>query len=192
MRIYFLAAQSGVRARPGRRSGARLHTPGVWPLGDIQEWIWASAAGDDRRVDRVLSRLTRGPHDGMLPEAYDPHTATWRSRRWFAWPGAVDRRPRRRRLRLSQGHLRVVAPLDLVAAGSGPVGPWLIHGDEIARPAPPDAWLRQQPRAVPTAHSSRRSPPASHGSRTATQPAATLRATSRAVPCLGVRRGLTP
>jgi meiotically up-regulated gene 157 (Mug157) protein len=59
------------------------------PLGDIQEWIWASAAGDNPRVGRVLSRLAAVQRGGMLPEAYDPDTAAWRSRRWFAWPGAV-------------------------------------------------------------------------------------------------------
>jgi hypothetical protein len=75
---------------PGRGGGlGSLHTPGVWPLGDVQEWIWASATGDDRRVDSVLCRLTAVQRDGMLPEAYDQNTAAWRSRRWFAWPGAV-------------------------------------------------------------------------------------------------------
>ena len=75
---------------PGRGGGlGSLHTPGVWPLGDIQEWVWASVAGDDRRVDQVLSRLAAVQRGGMLPEAYDPATAAWRSRRWFAWPGAA-------------------------------------------------------------------------------------------------------
>jgi uncharacterized protein len=75
---------------PGRGGGlGSLHTPGVWPLGDVQEWVWASIAGDDRRVDRVLSRLAAVHRHGMLPEAYDPASAEWRSRRWFAWPGAA-------------------------------------------------------------------------------------------------------
>ena len=73
---------------PGGGLGS-LHTPGVWPLGDIQEWVWASIAGDDRRVDRVLSRLAAVHSHGMLPEAYDPANSDWRSRRWFAWPGAA-------------------------------------------------------------------------------------------------------
>ena len=75
---------------PGQGGGlGSLHTPGVWPLGDVQEWVWASIAGDDRRVDRVLSRLAVVQRHGMLPEAYDPDTIAWRSRRWFAWPGSV-------------------------------------------------------------------------------------------------------
>jgi hypothetical protein len=27
--------------------------------------------------------------DGLLPETYDPADKTWRSRRWFAWPGST-------------------------------------------------------------------------------------------------------
>jgi meiotically up-regulated gene 157 (Mug157) protein len=75
---------------PGAGGGlGSLHTPGVWPLGDVQEWVWASIAGDDARVDRVLSRLAVVHRHGMLPETYDPVSAEWRSRRWFAWPGAA-------------------------------------------------------------------------------------------------------
>jgi hypothetical protein len=75
---------------PGHGGGlGSLHTPGVWPLGDIQEWVVASIAGDDRRVDRVLSRLSAVQRHGMLPETYDAASAEWRSRRWFAWPGAA-------------------------------------------------------------------------------------------------------
>ena len=88
MRFAFSPHNPAFVPGPGGGLGS-LHTPGVWPLGDIQEWMWASAAGDDRRVDRVLSRLATVQRGGMLPEAYDPDTAAWRSRRWFAWPGAV-------------------------------------------------------------------------------------------------------
>ena len=88
MRFAFSPHNPAFVPGPGGGLGS-LHTPGVWPLGDIQEWMWASAAGDNRRVDRVLSRLTTVQRGGMLPEAYDPGTAAWRSRRWFAWPGAV-------------------------------------------------------------------------------------------------------
>jgi meiotically up-regulated gene 157 (Mug157) protein len=75
---------------PGQVGGlGSLHTPGVWPLGDVQEWVWAWATGDHRRIDRVLSRLATVQRAGMLPETYDPATAAWLSRRWFAWPGAA-------------------------------------------------------------------------------------------------------
>jgi hypothetical protein len=66
------------------------HTTGTWPLGDLQEWIAASLLGEPERAGRVLRRVGRvvAP-DGMLPESYDPHTARWRARHWFAWPGAA-------------------------------------------------------------------------------------------------------
>ena len=88
MRFAFSAHNPAFVPGPGGGLGS-LHTPGVWPLGDIQEWVWASIAGDDRRVDRVLSRLAAVHSHGMLPEAYDPANPDWRSRRWFAWPGSA-------------------------------------------------------------------------------------------------------
>jgi meiotically up-regulated gene 157 (Mug157) protein len=80
---------------PGYSSGAfgglgSHHTPGTWPLGDLQEWIAASLLGEPARVRQVLQRVDRvASPDGMLPESYDPHTAEWRARHWFAWPGAA-------------------------------------------------------------------------------------------------------
>jgi hypothetical protein len=66
------------------------HTPGVWPLGDVQEWVWASLSGDDRRAGDCLARLVAvADADGLLPETYDPVDAHWLSRRWFAWPGSA-------------------------------------------------------------------------------------------------------
>lgn len=76
---------------PGRFGGlGSLHTPGTWPLGDVQEWVWASLSDDWPRAERVLTRLVRAAYpDGMLPEAYDVATCHPTARAWFAWPGAV-------------------------------------------------------------------------------------------------------
>jgi hypothetical protein len=76
---------------PGEFGGlGSRHTAGTWPLGDLQEWIAASLLGEPVRAGEVLQRIERvAAPDGMLPEAYDPHTAMWRARHWFAWPGAA-------------------------------------------------------------------------------------------------------
>jgi hypothetical protein len=67
-----------------------LHTPGTWPLGDVQEWIAASVWGDHGRAEAALDRLVGvSADDGLLPETYDPETGEWRARHWFAWPAAV-------------------------------------------------------------------------------------------------------
>ena len=66
------------------------HTPGVWPLGDVQEWVWASLSGDTRRAAACLARLVAvADADGLLPETYDSVDGRWLSRRWFAWPGSA-------------------------------------------------------------------------------------------------------
>jgi hypothetical protein len=76
---------------PGRFGGlGSLHTPGSWPLGDVQEWIAASLSGDRGQAEATLDRLVSvSAADGLLPEAYDPETGEWRARHWFAWPAAV-------------------------------------------------------------------------------------------------------
>lgn len=76
---------------PGRYGGlGSAHTPGSWPLGDVQEWVVASLLGDTGRAERVLERLLSvAAPDGLLPETYDPDTGTWLARHWFAWPSAV-------------------------------------------------------------------------------------------------------
>lgn len=75
----------------GRHPGlGSAHTPGVWPLGDAQEWAVATAQGDRTRADSVVSRITRtASDDGMLPETYDAQTGSWLARHWFAWPGSL-------------------------------------------------------------------------------------------------------
>jgi hypothetical protein len=66
------------------------HTPGIWPLGDAQEWAIATAEGDRARADAVVTRISEvASADGMLPETYDAHTGAWLARHWFAWPGSL-------------------------------------------------------------------------------------------------------
>jgi uncharacterized protein len=76
---------------PGRWGGlGSAHTPGTWPLGDLQEWVAASLLGDSGRAERVLGRLLAvAAPDGLLPETYDSETGTWLARHWFAWPSAA-------------------------------------------------------------------------------------------------------
>lgn len=76
---------------PGPREGlGSAHTPGIWPLGDIQEWVAFSLIGERERAARALRRLVdAATGDGMFPEAYDPDSGCIAARHWFAWPGAV-------------------------------------------------------------------------------------------------------
>jgi uncharacterized protein len=76
---------------PGRWGGlGSAHTPGTWPLGDIQEWVAASLLGDTGRAERALVRLLAvAAPDGLLPETYDSGTGRWLARPWFAWPAAT-------------------------------------------------------------------------------------------------------
>lgn len=63
---------------------------GAWPLGDVQEYVYACIVGEAPRAQPVLTRLTATAcQDGALPEARDPGTGWVRSRHWFAWPGAA-------------------------------------------------------------------------------------------------------
>ena len=67
-----------------------IHTPAPWPLGDIQEYLFAALTGDAARRDDVIQRLTNiAQWDGALPEAYDASTSEVVSRHWFAWPNAA-------------------------------------------------------------------------------------------------------
>lgn len=76
---------------PGRYGGLGSdHTPGAWPLGDVQELAYRHAVGDvvgERLVTQRL--LATAAWDGALPEARDPESGDVVSRHWFAWPGAA-------------------------------------------------------------------------------------------------------
>jgi meiotically up-regulated gene 157 (Mug157) protein len=89
MRFAFGRANPGWS--PGRWGGlGSAHTPGSWPLGDVQEWVVASLSGETVRAGRVLERLLAvAAPDGLLPETYDSGTGSWLARHWFAWPSAI-------------------------------------------------------------------------------------------------------
>lgn len=89
MRFAFSPDNPGFVAGPLAGLGS-LHSPGVWPLGDVQEWTWARLTGDLARCARVLRRLGHvAGLDGMLPESYHQVSGQWLGRHWFAWPGAA-------------------------------------------------------------------------------------------------------
>lgn len=66
------------------------HTPGTWPLGDVQQWVAACLLDQPQAADDAIRRLTTiAADDGLLPETYDPDTGAWQARHWFAWPSAA-------------------------------------------------------------------------------------------------------
>ena len=89
MRFAFSGHNPGFVA--GALSGlGSAHTPGIWPLGDAQEWAVAVIQGEWARADAVVARLMQVVSaDGMLPETYDPNSGDWLARHWFAWPGSL-------------------------------------------------------------------------------------------------------
>lgn len=67
-----------------------VHTPGAWPLGDVQALVIAQATSNAALHDRALAQLRAAAQwDGSLSEAVDPATSAVVSRHWFAWPGAA-------------------------------------------------------------------------------------------------------
>lgn len=90
MRFAFsVANQAGYFPGPFGGLGS-VHTPGPWPLGDVQELVYARIVGDADRERAVVDRLAATACvDGALPEARDATTGEVRSRHWFAWPGAA-------------------------------------------------------------------------------------------------------
>ena len=89
--MRFALGQANPGWSQGRWGGlGSAHTPGSWPLGDVQEWVVASLLGETGRAGRVLERLLAvAAPDGLLPETYDSDTGAWLARHWFAWPSAV-------------------------------------------------------------------------------------------------------
>lgn len=89
MRFAFSPANSGYAPGPFGGLGSP-HTAGSWPLGDLQEWVFASLTGDPEQAERLLDRIAFvAAEDGMLPEAYDSDDGSFTARHWFAWPGAL-------------------------------------------------------------------------------------------------------
>jgi hypothetical protein len=89
--MHFTFGEHNSAYHAGRYGGlGSAHTPGTWPLGDVQQWTAASLLGDRRAASDALDRLIRvSATDGLLPEAYEPDTGAWRARDWFAWPSAA-------------------------------------------------------------------------------------------------------
>lgn len=75
---------------PGAFGGlGSVHTPHPWPLGDVQELLYAQAIGDQARWQRVWQKLKQVVQwDGLFPEAINETTGQVESRHWFSWPGA--------------------------------------------------------------------------------------------------------
>jgi meiotically up-regulated gene 157 (Mug157) protein len=86
---FSLANEGGYYSGPVGGLGS-IHTPGAWPLGDVQEFLYARMTRDTARAEAVMDRLaTTACWDGSLPEARDPINGAVRSRHWFGWPGAA-------------------------------------------------------------------------------------------------------
>jgi hypothetical protein len=89
MRFAFDPRNPGYQTGPFGGLGS-AHTPGTWPLGDIQEWVAGRCGVDPDRGRCAARRLAQvAADDGMLPEAYSPEDGRWLARDWFAWPGAA-------------------------------------------------------------------------------------------------------
>jgi meiotically up-regulated gene 157 (Mug157) protein len=66
------------------------HAPGKWPLGDLQELMIALYEGNSDKIQAIDSHLSKSFFmDGLLPESVDSKTGEFKTRSWFAWPGAV-------------------------------------------------------------------------------------------------------
>jgi len=66
-----------------------VHTPHPWPLGDVQELLYAQVLGDQERWQRVWQKLKQVVQwDGLFSEAIHEETGQVESRHWFSWPGA--------------------------------------------------------------------------------------------------------
>lgn len=89
--MHFTFSPENPGYSPGPRGGlGSHHTPGTWPLGDLQEWVAFGHIGNHQRATRALRRLINAATaDGMLPEAYDSISGRVVARHWFAWPGAA-------------------------------------------------------------------------------------------------------
>jgi hypothetical protein len=90
MAFAFSSANPAFIGGPDGGLGSR-HTPGVWPLGLIQEWLVDRITGDELAAGAALDRLQAAAFsDGLLPESLVADgNATIAVRHWFAWPGAA-------------------------------------------------------------------------------------------------------
>jgi uncharacterized protein len=66
-----------------------IHTSHPWPLGDVQELLYAQVLGDQERWQRVWQKLKQVVQwDGLFSESINEATGQVESRHWFSWPGA--------------------------------------------------------------------------------------------------------
>lgn len=67
-----------------------VHTPGPWPLGYFQEFVYAqltnNAAAEEDAWRRIKAAML---WDGLFSEAVDYRTAECTSKAWFSWPGSM-------------------------------------------------------------------------------------------------------
>jgi uncharacterized protein len=67
-----------------------VHTPGPWPLGYCQEFIYAQLTNNTEAEEDAWRRI-RGTMlwDGLFSEAVDYRTGECTSKAWFSWPGSM-------------------------------------------------------------------------------------------------------
>lgn len=67
-----------------------VHTCGPWPLGYLQELIFAEMTGDMAARRKAWEKI-KGVmfFDGLFSEAVDSYTGECTSKAWFAWPGSM-------------------------------------------------------------------------------------------------------
>lgn len=89
--MRFILSPSNPGWSPGTFGGlGSAHTPGTWPLGDLQAYIFHDRIGEADDARKVRERLVlMAADDGLLPEAYDSATGEWSARHWFGWPAAA-------------------------------------------------------------------------------------------------------
>ena len=89
--IDFAFSAKNVRGYAPGSFGAlgSIHTPGGWPLGNVQEYIVARIQGQQAHADAIMQRqVAVGQCDSALPETYDPESGQAYARHWFSWPEA--------------------------------------------------------------------------------------------------------
>ena len=87
---FALSTQNKGGFYPGVFGGlGSVHTPHPWPLGDVQELLYAQVRGDQERWQKVWQKLKQVVQwDGLFSEAINEETGQVESRHWFSWPGA--------------------------------------------------------------------------------------------------------
>jgi hypothetical protein len=67
-----------------------VHTPGPWPLGYFQEFVYAQLTNNAVAEEDAWRRITGAMlWDGLFSEAVDYRTAECTSKAWFSWPGSM-------------------------------------------------------------------------------------------------------